>query len=102
MNEPRPIVLVLAGGPDAERPVSIESATAVHEALSRSDRYQSRYELIDRPTPDELNALILREAWFTPLLYGVNYAAAPQRVRNLDRLMGWDGKMDLREIWLQR
>jgi peptide/nickel transport system substrate-binding protein len=51
---------------------------------------------------DELNALILREAWFTPLLYGVNYAAAPQRVRNLDRLMGWDGKMDLREIWLQR
>ena len=35
-----------------------------------------------------------------PLIYGVNYAAAPLRVRNLDRLMGWDGKMRLREIWI--
>ncbi|MFB3430437.1 MAG: hypothetical protein ABL309_05920 [Phycisphaerales bacterium] len=58
MSEPRPIVLVLAGGPDAERPVSIESATAVHEALGRSERFESRYELIDRPTTDELDALI--------------------------------------------
>ena len=49
---------------------------------------------------DELNALILREAWFTPLLYTVNYAAAPHKVGNLDKLMGWDGKMTLREIYL--
>ena len=48
----------------------------------------------------ELNALILREAWFVPFLYGVTYAAAPGKVRNLDRLMGWDGKMNLKEIWL--
>lgn len=51
---------------------------------------------------NELNALILREAWFMPLLYSVNYATAPQKVRNLDRLMGWDGKMSLREIWLEQ
>ncbi len=50
----------------------------------------------------ELNALILREAWFVPLLYGVNYAAAPAKVRNLDRLMGWDGKMTLKEIWIDQ
>ena len=48
----------------------------------------------------ELNALVLREAWFVPLLYGTAYAAAPRRVRNLDRLMGWDAKMNLREIWI--
>ena len=35
-----------------------------------------------------------------PFLYGVTYAAAPGKVRNLDRLMGWDGKMNLKEIWL--
>ncbi|MEO2172846.1 MAG: ABC transporter substrate-binding protein [bacterium] len=51
---------------------------------------------------DELNELILREAWFVPLLYGVNYAAAPQKVRNLDRLMGWDAKMNVKEIWIER
>lgn len=49
---------------------------------------------------NEINRTVLSEAWFTPLLYAVNYAAAPRKVRNLDRLMGWDGKMDLREIWL--
>ena len=49
---------------------------------------------------NEINETVLGEAWFVPLLYGVNYAAAPKKVRNLDRLMGWDGKMTLREIWL--
>jgi ABC-type transport system substrate-binding protein len=65
------------------------------------ERGASFYDLADRQRVyREINALILREAWFVPLLYGVNYAAAPRRVRNLDRLMGWDGKMNLREIWL--
>jgi peptide/nickel transport system substrate-binding protein len=63
----------------------------------------SLYDVSERKAVyDELNSLILREAWFMPLLYGVNYAAAPHRVQNLDRLMGWDGKMFLREIWLKR
>ena len=37
-----------------------------------------------------------------PLLYGVNYPAAQAKVRNLDRLMGWDGKMTLKEVWLDQ
>ena len=48
----------------------------------------------------ELNKQVLDEAWFVPLLYGVNYAAAPSRVGNLEHLMGWDGKMTFREIYL--
>ena len=63
----------------------------------------SYYDTADRKIVyRELNALVLREAWYMPMLYGTNYAAAPRRVGNLDRLMGWDGKMDLREIWLRR
>ncbi len=49
---------------------------------------------------DQINRIVLGEAWFTPLLYSVHYAAAPKKVRNLDRLVGWDGKMDLRELWI--
>ena len=49
----------------------------------------------------EINRTVLGEAWFTPLLYGVTYAAAPRRVRNLDQLMGWDGKMNFVNIWLE-
>lgn len=49
-----------------------------------------------------INRTVLGEAWFTPLLYGVTYAAAPKRVRNLDQLMGWDGKMNFATIWLDR
>ena len=65
------------------------------------ERGASLYDVAARkPVYLELNDLVLREAWFVPLIYGVTYAAAPLRVRNLDRLMGWDGKMNLREIWI--
>lgn len=50
----------------------------------------------------QLNHLVLNEAWFVPMLYIVTYAAAPRHVRNLDTLMGWDAKMNLREIWLEQ
>ncbi len=61
------------------------------------------YNVADRKAVyDKINALVLQEAWYMPLLYSVNYATAPKKVRNLDRLMGWDGKMFLREIWLEQ
>lgn len=44
----RPRVLVLGGGPDAEREVSISSATAVAEALNRSGRCDARLEIVER------------------------------------------------------
>ena len=67
------------------------------------ERGASLYETADRKAVyDELNAIVLDEAWYVPLLYGVNYAAAPRKVRNLDRLMGSDGKMNLRWIWLSQ
>jgi peptide/nickel transport system substrate-binding protein len=65
------------------------------------ERGASLYEISARkPVYDELNAIVLDEAWYVPLLYGTWYAAAPRKVHNLDTLFASDGKMDLRRIWL--
>jgi D-alanine-D-alanine ligase len=50
-------VLVLGGGPDAERAVSIESAKGVAEALRRAAKHAVEYREIGRATLDELRAL---------------------------------------------
>lgn len=50
----------------------------------------------------QIDQIVLGEAWYVPLLYGVTYAAAPQKVQNLDTLIANDGKMNLREIWLKQ
>ena len=62
----------------------------------------SLYAMEDRrEVYGEIDRIVLGEAWFTPVLYGVNYAAAPKKVRGIERLMGWDGKMRLGEIWIE-
>jgi peptide/nickel transport system substrate-binding protein len=64
------------------------------------DRGASLYDVADRKLVyDELNALVLDEAWYVPLVYGVFHAAAPKKVSNLDTLISWDGKMNIRHIW---
>lgn len=64
-----PSVLVLGGGPDAERAVSLDSASSVAQAL-RDAGCTVHHETIDRPTLDELRALpgelvfpVLHGAW---------------------------------------
>lgn len=52
-DAPRPSVLVLAGGPDAERPVSIASATEVASALKAAG-HEASLAIIDTPSLDEL------------------------------------------------
>lgn len=49
-------VLVLGGGPDAEREVSLESSRSVAQALESSG-IPVRYEVIDTPTPARLAAM---------------------------------------------
>jgi D-alanine-D-alanine ligase len=65
-------VLVLGGGPDAERPVSIQSATGVAEACNRSVRLVAKLEIIDRPTVPDLSALIATHgaSCVFPVLHG--------------------------------
>lgn len=53
----RKTVLVLGGGPDAEREVSLKSAKFVAQALERGGVYSVRSETIDRLTPETLRAL---------------------------------------------
>lgn len=50
-------VLVLGGGPDAERPVSIKSATAIAEGLKLAGGFDVRLEIIDRLTAEQLSGM---------------------------------------------
>jgi D-alanine-D-alanine ligase len=50
-------VLVLGGGPDAERPVSLDSAANVARALRTTGRWDIVEQTIDRLTLDELRRL---------------------------------------------
>jgi D-alanine-D-alanine ligase len=53
----KPTVLVLGGGPDAEREVSLESSRCVAEALAAGHRFLAHRAVIGRVTPSELRAL---------------------------------------------
>lgn len=53
----RPTVLVLGGGPDAERDVSIVSSRAVAQALMDGGRFEVHYQLIGAVGPCDLRAM---------------------------------------------
>ena len=55
-TNPRPTVLLLAGGPDNERQVSIDSAAAIRQGLLDAG-YTVEHRLIDAITTDELRAM---------------------------------------------
>ncbi len=53
-----PSVLVLMGGPDAEREVSLNSGREVAAALRESGRFNVTDQVIDRPTIFELKSMV--------------------------------------------
>lgn len=53
----KPKVLVLGGGPDSEREVSIQSATAIADALRAGGAYDARLEIIQTITPAALKVM---------------------------------------------
>lgn len=61
-------VLVLAGGPDSERQVSLTSAKYVAEAIDASGRYRANLVTIDTPSAAELRAMKGEVVW--PVLHG--------------------------------
>jgi D-alanine-D-alanine ligase len=50
-------VLVLGGGPDAEREVSLVSSKAVAAAIDRSGSFRANYQIIDRATLGDLKGM---------------------------------------------
>ena len=64
----KPKIVVLAGGPDAEREISIVSGTSVTSALQKNSAFHTTLELIDTPLVDEI--LALGADVFFPVLHG--------------------------------
>lgn len=62
------VVLVLGGGPDAERGVSLVSSRGVADALLAGGTYEVNYQVIDRPGAHELAAM--RGDVVFPVLHG--------------------------------
>lgn len=54
---PKPVVLVLMGGPDAEREISVLSGREVAQALRRTGRFEVVEKTVTRPTADWLAEL---------------------------------------------
>lgn len=67
MTQDRPFVLVLGGGPDAEREISLRSSAAVHQA-AKDAGYEADLLIIDRPTPAEVAGW--RNKVVLPILHG--------------------------------
>ncbi|MDP7006253.1 MAG: D-alanine--D-alanine ligase [Phycisphaerales bacterium] len=61
-------VMILMGGPDAERNVSIESGNAVVEALKQSERFEVSSQIIDTPTINDI--LKINSDIVFPVLHG--------------------------------
>jgi D-alanine-D-alanine ligase len=78
-------VLVLGGGPDAEREVSLNSSKGVADALRASERCKVEYRIIDRISLDELKQLP-GDVIF-PVLHGAFGEGGP-----LQDLMEQDGR----------
>lgn len=68
MTQPQTTVLVLMGGPDAERDVSLMSGKEVAEALRQAGRFDVIEQVVDRPGASEL-AKMPGDAVF-PVLHG--------------------------------
>jgi len=64
----KPNIVVLMGGPDAERDVSISSGTAVAAALEKNKSFNTTLKLIDTPSTKEL--LALQADIIFPVLHG--------------------------------
>lgn len=64
----RPTVLVLGGGPDAEREVSIESSGAVADAIRDDGRFDVNHEIVDAITLGSLRSM--RGDGIFPVLHG--------------------------------
>lgn len=67
MTGPRRVV-VLGGGPDAEREVSLQSSQGVHDGLAQTGRFEVRRIVVDRPSVADLRAM--NADVIVPVLHG--------------------------------
>lgn len=49
-----------------------------------------------------IDEIALGEAWITPLVYGVTYAAAHRHVMGMEEVFSYDARMYLHRMWLKK
>jgi peptide/nickel transport system substrate-binding protein len=50
----------------------------------------------------KIDEIVLGEAWVTPLIYGVTYAAAHRHVMGMEEVFSYDARMYLHRMWLKK
>ena len=50
----------------------------------------------------KIDEIALGEAWVTPLIYGVTYAAAHRHVMGMEEVFSYDARMYLHRMWLKK
>jgi ABC-type transport system substrate-binding protein len=46
--------------------------------------------------------MVLMQANWQPLLYGNFFVAAPKKIQNMNTFIAWDGRMQLKELWIRQ
>ena len=67
----------------------IKKGASTYDIKARKDAYR------------RVNEIILGDAYYVPMIYGVTFTVAPTKVQGLDTLYSWDAKFLLKELWMQ-
>ncbi len=67
----------------------IQQGVATYDQAKRKEIY------------NRINDYEVGQVLWHPMLYSVTHAAAPKKVQNLKTLIGFDGKMSLKQIWIK-
>jgi ABC-type transport system substrate-binding protein len=75
--------------PNAEIDGLIQQGVATYDQNKRKEIY------------NRINDWELGQVLWHPMLYSVTHAAAAKKVQNLQTLIGYDGKMSLKQLWIK-
>jgi peptide/nickel transport system substrate-binding protein len=76
--------------PNAEIDALIQQGVATYDQNQRKQIY------------NRINDHELSQVLWHPLLYSVTHAASAKKVQNLQTLIGFDGKMSLKHLWIKQ
>ncbi|WP_027515829.1 hypothetical protein [Bradyrhizobium sp. WSM1417] len=75
---------------NAELDALVQQGASTYDQIKRKELYA------------KINDIVLGQVRWHPMLYSVAYVAAPKKVQNLKSLVTWDGRMNLKNIWIKQ